>query len=101
VLIDVQGHPLFSPKFLGKSCQWSLYNEGKYPLYNHPVFHGALRFNYSVSQPVSGDPSVCSTFLFMFFNHAFLYNLVNKTNLVHNCFLVRGGADKSLARPGR
>ena len=66
VLIDSQGHPLFSPKFLGKSCQWSLYSEGKYPLYNHPVFHVALRHNYSVSQPVNGEPSVCSYTFYIF-----------------------------------
>ena len=44
---------------------------------------------------------VCVVTFVMFCWPASLYNPVNTTNLVHNLFLVRGGADKSLARPGR
>jgi len=80
--------PVVSPKYLGKSCLWSLYSEGKYPLYNHPVFQVALRHNYSVSQPVSSDPRVCSYIFYVLLTVHLCKNLVNKINFVHNLFLV-------------
>jgi len=52
------------------------------PLY----VHGEV-FRHNLG-PLTIQSNFLYQFFLMFFNHASLYNLVNKTNLVHNLFLV-------------